>query len=342
MGLKFALSVSSDLGSKMPIVLNFDLPFSINVDGKFQITALEELFDVQLSTRYNPAPHFPGAERVEGLEILHDETSTLSNTNVAVRYIPASSNPIDVEDYPKHVTDIAVTITNSLISALRIAFDEYHIEYVYSAAKLGPIQFDVPALNGGKGFSGVYDGLQGGITFRRRPRTGQQAAPFAEALITGATLPPAEEILFNARRYLMRGDRRMALANLAISFEIGLADRLSQVAVARADAVLEAEIANATLSKLGTGLAARTLGISFANRGTWGGRFHDVFEWLRVARNGVLHKAQLKLSYEGHTRNFADKTELQALFSERDWFMCELDKAIARVLAGNPAVTAPL
>lgn len=327
---------------EMPILLNFELPFSINVDGVFQLTAFEETFDVELSTQYNPDPRFPGAESVEGLAILHDESSILSNTKVVARYLPASATPIDAEIYSIQAADIAVAITNALISALRIAFGEYHIDYVYSPAKLGPIQFNVPALNGGGRFGGSYDGLQGGITFQRRPRTGQQAAPFAAALITGASLSPSEEILFNARRYLLRGDRRMALANLAISFEIGLADRLTQVAAARADAALEAEIAKATLNELGTGLAARTLGISFAKRSAWGNRFHEVFEWLRVARNGVLHKAQLTLSYGGQTRNFTDKTELQALFNERDWFMAELDKAIARVLSGNPAVTAPL
>ena len=40
----------------------------------------------------------------------------------------------------------------------------------------------------------------------------------------------------------------MALANLAISFEVGLTDRLSQIAKARGDAALEAEIFLATLN----------------------------------------------------------------------------------------------
>ena len=322
----------------MPIVLRFELPFSLNVNGTYELRALDEIFDVDLATHHVPAPQFPGAESVEGLAILHDESNILSHSKVTVRYVPVSGSPIDPAVYSKQAAEIAVAITNALISALRIAFGEYHIDYMYSPEKLGPIHFEVPPLNGGKRFSGCYDGLQGGFTFQQAPRNGPQAVPFAQALVAGASLSPAEEILFNSRRYLLRGDRRMALANLAISFEVGLADRLAQVAIARGDAVLEAEIAKAALNDLGTGLAARTLGISFAKRTAWGDRFHDVFEWLRVARNGVLHKAQLALSYGGRTRNFANKAELQALFNDRDWFMGELDKAIARVLAGNPAL----
>jgi hypothetical protein len=144
------------------------------------------------------------------------------------RYIPLSGGPIDPADYSKQVAEIAVAITNSLLSALRIAFDEYHIDYVYSPDKLGPIHFEVPPLNGGKRFSGVTMGCKADHD-AASPKKWAQAAPFAQALVTGASLSPAEEILFNAKRYLLRGDRRMALANLAISFEVGLADRLAQL-----------------------------------------------------------------------------------------------------------------
>jgi len=321
----------------MTVVLRFDLPFSLNVDGSYELRTLGESFSVDLVTHRVTKPQFPGAERVEGLAILNDDSNILSYTKVTAQYTPQSSSPIVHGVLSRQIPEITIAITNALVSALRISFGEYHIDYLYSADKLGPIYIDVPAFNGGKRFSCCYDGLQGGITFQRAPRSGAQAAKFAQTLLAGASLSPAEEILFNGRRYLLRGDLRMALANLAISFEVGLSDRLARVANARGDAILEAEIASAALNDLGTKFAKKTLGTSFARRNVWGDRFHDVFEWLRVARNGVLHKAQLLLSYGGRTRNFADKSELQSLYDDHDWFMGELDNAIARALAENPA-----
>ncbi len=318
----------------MSIEIDFDLPFSLEIDGTFGLQILAETFSVRLSTIRNPVPKFPGAEMVDQVAIMNDETNILSHTHVHVEYVPINQAPLDPAVYSREVSDIAVSISNSLISANRIAYGQYHIDYIYSAARLGPILFIVPPLYGGKRFSGTYDGLQGGITFQLPPKTGNQAAPFASALAQGANLSPADELLYNAKRYLLRGDRRMALANLAISFEVGLADRLASIAVAKGDAALEADIAKAALNDLGTGLAARAIGASFARRSVWGDRFHDVFEWLRVARNGVLHKAQMALSYNGRTRNFANNAELNSLFSDRDWFMAELDASIARVLAG--------
>jgi hypothetical protein len=172
-----------------------------------------------------------------------------------------------------------------------MAYGEYHLGYLYSADRLGPIAFKVLAIAGREPFSGRFDGLQGGITFARPARTEADTAAFANALAAGAALTPASELLFDARRYLLRGNKRMALANLAISFEVGLADRLTAVAISRNDQALEQQIARAALNELGTGLAIRTLGHSFAERKYWSDRFADAFEWLRTARNGVLHKA---------------------------------------------------
>jgi len=193
-------------------------------------------------------------------------------------------------------------------------------------------------MAGSKPFSGRFDGLQGGITIARPPRTGSEAATFGNALAAGAALTPASELLFDARRYLLRGNERMALANLAISFEVGLADKLSEVAVSQNDQGLEQLIAMAALNDLGTGLAVRTLGHSFAKRKYWSDRFADAFEWLRTARNGVLHKAQLKLTFGGQTRDFNQVAEVKALFAERDWLVEQIDTATARVLAGKPAL----
>ena len=236
------------------------------------------------------------------------------------------------------LSEIAVSISNALISALRVVYGEYHLEYLYSADCLGPVSFQVPAMAGSKRFSGIYDGLQGGITIGRPARTGSDTDVFASNLAAGAALAPASELLFDARRYLLRGNKRMALANLAISFEVGLADKLTEVAVSRNDQALEQQIAMAALNDLGTGLAVKTLGHSFAKRNYWSDRFTDAFEWLRTARNGVLHKAQLKLTFGGQTRDFHQTTELQALFAERDWLVGQIDTATGNVLSGKPAL----
>jgi hypothetical protein len=322
----------------MPIELSFDLPYSLQVDGQFVLNALGESFDLTLSTTKEPDPRFPGAESVENVAILNDDSKTFSHTHVQVSYTPrGEAEASDPAKYSRVVSEIAVGICNALISAVRVAYGEYHLEYLYSAHRLGPISFNVPAMAGRKPFSGCFDGLQGGITIARPARTGPEAVAFAKALADGAALAPASELLFDARRYLLRGNKRMALANLAISFEVGLADKLTEVAVSRNDQILEEQIARAALDDLGKRLAARTLGHSFAKRMYWSDRFADAFEWLRTARNGVLHKAQLNLTFAGHTRDFNKMAELKALFVERDWLVGQIEAATARVLAGKPA-----
>jgi hypothetical protein len=323
----------------MPIELSFDLPYSLQVDGQFVLNALGESFDLTLSTVKESNPRFPGAESVENIAIVNDDSNILSHTHVQVSYTPRDeAEASDPAKYSRAASEIAIGISNALISAVYMAYGEYHLEYLYSADRLGPISFNVPAMAGRKPFSGSFDGLQGGITFARPARTGSQAVAFAGALAAGAALAPASELLFNARRYLRRGNKRMALANLAISFEVGLADRLTEVAVSRNDQALEQQIARAALNELGTGLALRTLGHSFAERKYWSNRFADAFDWLRTARNGVLHKAQLNLTFGGHTRDFSQMAELKALFAEHDWLVGQIEVATARVLAGKPAL----
>jgi hypothetical protein len=322
----------------MPIQLSFDLPYSLQVDGEFVLNALGENFNITLTTVKETTPRFPGAERLENIAIVDDETNILAHTHVQVSYAPRDeAEASDPAKYSGAASEIALGISNALISALRIAYGEFHLDYLYSAARLGPISFNVPAMAGRKKFSGRFDRLQGGITFARPPRTGSEAAAFATAL-AGAAFPPASELLFDARRYLLRGNKRMALANLVISFEVGLADKLGEIAVSRNDPTLEQEIATAVLNNLGTALAIRTLGHSFQERKYWSDRFADAFEWLRTARNGVLHKAQLRLTFDGHTRDFNEISELKALFAERDWLFGEIEAATVRVIAGKSAL----
>jgi hypothetical protein len=323
----------------MSIKLSFDLPYPLQVDGQFVLNSLGESFDLTLSTAKEPDPRFPGAESVENVAIVNDGSNIFSHTHVQVSYEPRDeAEASDPGRYSRTVSGLAVGISNALISAVRMAYGEYHLEYLYSAGPLGPISFNVPAIAGREPFSGSFDGLQGGITIARPARTGSATAAFAKALAAGAALAPASELLFDARRYLLRGNKRMALANLAISFEVGLADRLTEVAVSRNDQGLEQKIARAALNDLGKGLAVRTLGHSFAERKYWSDRFADAFEWLRTARNGVLHKTQLNLTFGGHTRDFDQMAELKALFAERDWLVGEIEAATVRVLAGKPAL----
>ena len=106
----------------------------------------------------------------------------------------------------------------------------------------------------------------------------------------------------------------MALVNLAIGFEVLLASFLSEIAVQNADASLAVEISEGTIGELGQGLAKKTFGHSLEERGFWGECFVETLGWMRMARNGVLRKAQMSLSFGGRSRNFANEIELAALF----------------------------
>ena len=120
----------------MTIELKFDLPFSLRVDGTFPLNALGEIFTVSLSTHREAAPRFPGADVAEGVAIIDDESNILAHTSVVVNYVPASSQALDPEKYSKDVGNISLSIANTLVSALRIAYDEHHLDYLYFSDKL--------------------------------------------------------------------------------------------------------------------------------------------------------------------------------------------------------------
>jgi hypothetical protein len=322
----------------MAIKISFDMPYSLSVDGEFLISTNGEKFNVTLSTQPEKNPKFPGAEKVENVAIVHDETNILSHTKVVARYDPSDPSTLaDPARFSTQMVNIALSITNALVTAARRAYGEYFLEYIYGAERLGPIKFSVSGIEGVKSYSGVRDPLMGGITSRTPPRSGLETAGFGRILANGAAITVAEELYFDARRYLLRGNNRMALANLVISFEVGLADNLSRIAASRNDSALEAQIEKGTLGGLEQTLAKQTLGHSFENRTYWGSRFCDAYGWLRGARNSVLHKAQMLVTVANVTRDFRERNELEGLFAERDWLANKIDTATAQVIAGKPA-----
>jgi hypothetical protein len=322
----------------LAVEIRFDLPYSLGVEGDFTVRATGEVFDVSLATQIEDNPSFPGAAAVKNIAILEDDSNTLAHTKVIARYTP--QNPSDLSDYAtfsKRVACVALSIANVLVTGVRLAFSDYIKDYLYLPKRLGPIDFTVPSIEGRRGYVGWYDPLMGGITIATPPRTGSAAAEFGRIVAAGEALPVSKELYFEARRYLTLGNNRMALANLVISFEVGLADSLAKIAVARGDSSLEAKILDATIAALGQNFAKQTLGHSFDDRSFWGARFNDAYEWLRVARNEVLHKAHLVATRGTDTRDFSNASTLKGLFSEHDWLRSEIDRAVPNVIAGKPA-----
>ncbi len=228
------------------------------------------------------------------IAIVDDDTNILAHTKVVASYSPQNLNDVsDHRIFSKQVGDVALSIANALVTGARLAFGEYVKDYIYSTKRLGPIAFTVAGIDGRKGYFGNYDPLMGGITVAPPPRSENAVEEFRRIVETGQALPVSKELYFDARRYLIHRNQRMALANLVISFEVALADALAKIALARGDSALEAEILSATIGVLGQKLAKRTLGYSFDNRSFWRARFSDTYEWLREARNKVLHKAGL-------------------------------------------------
>lgn len=322
----------------MAIEIRFDMPYSLRVEGDFLLKTVGEEFQINLSTHFEETPKFPGAERVENVAIVNDDTNILSHTKVIAKYHPSDPSSVgDHAHFSRELPGIVLSVANALVSAARLAYGEYILDCIHLREHLGPITFSVPEILGRKGFSGTSDPLMGGITFRTPPRSGPETSEFARILAEGAPVTVAEELYFDARRYLMRGNCRMALANLVISFEVGLADSLSKVAASRGDSALEAEIVESMLGKLGQDLAKRTLGSSLEKSTYWGRKFSDAYGWLREVRNKVLHKARTSVTLDNVTRDFANRTELERLFAERDWLMGEIENAVARVIVGMPA-----
>jgi hypothetical protein len=44
----------------------------------------------------------------------------------------------------------------------------------------------------------------------------------------------------------------------------------------------------------------------------------------------------MSVTHDSATRDFSIRSELEALFAERDWLTGEIEAAVARVIAGQP------
>lgn len=233
--------------NEVKIEIKFDMPYSLEVVGDFVVRDAGEEFYVNLTTHYEDKPRLPGGELIENLSIVQDDTIILSHTKVVARYLPKDPTVIlEPRQYSKDVVYVALSLANRLVTGVRLAHKDYIKNYLYLPKHIGPITFSVPSLGGRKKFSGLYDPLMGGITTRSVPRSNLSASDFANVVANGKSLPIAQELYFDARRYLLSGNRRMALANLVMSFEVGLADALIRIAVLRNDSALERGISEAT------------------------------------------------------------------------------------------------
>lgn len=229
-------------------------------------------------------------------------------------------------------------MSNRLINAARVAHGEYFKDFIYRPSQIGPVQYRVIPSRGEKGFEGVFDPLMGGVQPRVPPRTGQSAAKFAAILMAGETSPVWQELLFDARRYKLSGNPRMAVANLVMSFEIGLSVLLSRIAQHRGDTSLQAQIEQASIGRLVQQYSSETLGHSLEKVSFWGADTVRRCNLLRETRNKVLHRAQLSVSVDDVTWDFSDSTVLERLFQEYDRLWDTLTDSVKNVLSGRSAV----
>lgn len=322
----------------LEVKIAFDMPYQLGVDGTFAAQVDGENLQLELVTHLENTPKFPGADIVENVAIVHDDTNVLGHTKVTARYIPTDQSLVaDPRQYSNHVSNFSLSIANALVTGVRVAFNDYMKDYLHHAKRLGPISINVTGTDGEKGYFCYTDAMMGGITFASPPRRGPNTTEFARVLASGPSISVSKTLYFDAQRYKTHGDRRMALANLVMSFEIGLADSLARVARAQGNTALEADILEATIGRLGNTFAKQTLGESFDKEDYWGARLKAAYEWLRNTRNKVLHRAQMSVTFGAETRDFNDIGELEKFFAELDWFNSEIDKAVANVLVGKPA-----
>lgn len=320
----------------MRVELSFDMPFSLNIEGNFLVKIDRESFSVSLTTHNEENPDFPHAESVNNISIIDDDTKILSHTKVHAKFNPLEKGKYADENlFFAEIEKLAISLANILISGARHVFGDYFLDYVYHEKRLGVINFTF-ARDGQFGTSsGIYDSLMGGITTRVPPRSGAEALEFSRFLCGDLKATVAQDLYLDARRYLAQKNARMALANLVISFETGLADRFLDFVANRNDPDLEKDISRSTLSRLGEHYAKILLGHSFGEDGYWGSSFTGTFAYIRSARNNVLHKAIMKIQVNCSERDLSDLSELNELFKDRDLFMDKLDIIMCSSIEGK-------
>ncbi|GGG29534.1 hypothetical protein [Chelatococcus composti] len=319
------------MASGIHVKLDFSLPFSLHVNGSFDIKAMEERFSVTLETIFKKNPQLRFAEHVENVAIINDDSDQIAYTKVSAEYRPAKSR--DWTDYKAslELRNAAIAIANALISGARHALGKHYLYYVYHPKQLEPINV---LINENGHSLGIGLALSGGITIQTSPDKLTKDSEFGRILSGAKTVSVADDIYIEAQRWLEQRDPRMALANLVISFETGLADHLLRIAAMRGNPQLEADVSSATLASLGERWSTELLGKSFMNGSHWGSDFTESFCWIRDARNSVLHKAKLLVvRRDGRSRDFTNLEELKKLFEERDRLMNRINSAVCQALS---------
>ncbi len=320
----------------MIIELRFEMPFYLGVEGFFPAKVGNEIAEVTLSTFYEKNPRMPGASFTKNIVLADDDTNIFRHTKVMADIYsdnPHFNAPENIE--PQEIVKLAMSLANILITGVRLAYNDYIKEFIHSPKKLGPIDYKLKKKDGSILLSGNFDSFMGGITFATPPKKGIETIDFARILKNGAEMPIAKELYYDARRYMVNGNARMAMANLLLSFEVGLADSLYEIASCGTDTTSNNSILNAPIGTLGSRHSKRLLGASLNKSQYWGDRFANMYLWLKKTRDSVLHKANLIVEVNGKQRDFSDIETIKSFFEEYDWMQTELERAVRNIISNN-------
>lgn len=323
----------ADRISQLPIKIEFDLPYSLRLDVLCRVRTNIREYQIRLSTIYNENPQMPGADHVENIEYVHDNTNIFAYTHVQAEYAMAD---VDIQADHRQVIDavntVALDVSNAIISAARSSFKEFHYYSLFSADQLNNIGIEVHPGDGHRPWSGMVDNFGGGFTMRRPARDTGAVGVFCRTVDSGEELPISDQLFFDANAYMLANNNLMAAANLAISFETLLARELSRVATHRSDTGLQNDIDSASINELGTKIGKAIFGASMENATSWGPDFVSAYRWLRTIRNKVLHKAETVVTLDGQTKDFSQKSDLKWLFEKRSIVANEVSRRVEALI----------
>lgn len=312
----------------MSVTVSFNLPYLLKIDGDFEANVDGNLFRIKLESFREEEPNFHGKRNAiysSNMSIIRDDTTIMGYTKV---YAECLSSNIDVSMYPPDdlPRTLAIKISNRLICAAKNAFDCYELENIFHEKRIGCITYSISIDD--RRESGIFDPLMGGVTFSCAQHQ-QSIEVFSSELLLESEVPAWKELYFDAKRYLLNKNIKMALINISISFELRMIGVLISAAENKDIDIGIESIKSLTLTKLGTGICKKIFKHSLDDCKSWGKDIVDIYKIFVKVRNAILHGAETVLVFDSVSRDFSKESEADALFSKYDYFFSVLQYKVS-------------
>lgn len=317
--------------------ITIDLPFWLKIEGELPFRLENKTGRIRIETVKRDSPKIPGFETALGAYLVNDDTDFIAHTKLTVWTefdIPKGSREsaiFSLSTFPQN----NLQICNFIINSVRFCYKDYVLRTLSEPNELQSLTYHIRPPGTEKWVGG------GAITLPvsaitnvppSYPKTNH--AKFKHFVVHGTQLTLAQELYCDARHYLIKNNARMSLSNLTVGFEVFLFETVRTISELDSDRLpIRENYEEWPMNKLATKGFTQALGGSLENRKFWGKDFARTYKILNGARNAVLHKGRLQLTFDGNHYDFADREVLEKFFDDTDALIENINSRLLALVA---------